>query len=124
MPTDQEIMARQRMLGASRVKKQSGMDWLDTNYGMASGPRMREVYNILKKTRGAAATDLLRKYGGQRRMMGANGRTTTKEPINPMLYKMLNDFIEQRNAYHNAKAGATVPWEEAYQSLLIERGLL
>jgi hypothetical protein len=122
-PTDAEIMARMRLLNSGRVKQQSGLDWLKSNYANVSSPRAREVYNILLKTRGASAQELMRKYGQQRRVMGAKGPTATREPVNPFIYTMLTDFIKQRNAYHNAGAGTMVPWEDAYQSLLTERGL-
>jgi hypothetical protein len=96
-------MAIFRYLNAGAPKERRGLDWLKDNYGNNSGPLVRSIYKTLVKTRGAGAQDLLTRYGGVRRLTNAKGEKLTKtEPINPQAYQMLNDFIKQRNAYHNS----------------------
>ena len=122
-PTDTEIKTRLGLMNSGAGTKESGLEWLKSNYANVSAPRMRNVYNILLKTRGAQAQDLLRKYGATRRVIGSKGPTSKREPINPMLHKMLTDFIAQRNAYHNSIAAKPYTYEDALASLMAERGL-
>jgi len=124
-PTDAEIKARLALRNSGAGKVQRGLDWLKSNYGNVSSPRAREAYNILLKSRGAEAQELLRKYGKTRRVMNAKGQPTTKrEAINPYLFDMLTGFIEKRNAYHDSIASKPFTAEDVLAELLAERGLL
>lgn len=122
-PSDADIMARMRMLNSGATRKERGIDWLKSNYGNVSNPTIRAVYNSLIKTRGAAAQELMTKYGATRHATNWKGHKLSKvEPVNPRIYQMLTDFIKQRNAYHDSIAATPYTWQDAYQSLLSEQG--
>jgi hypothetical protein len=105
-----EILAIRRLMNADAPKVERGLDWLKTNYGN-SGGRIGQVYQILQKTKGAAAQELMRKWGVQglrtsTRNKGVKGSSTSQKMdyMYPQIMKMLQDYVDQRDRYHNWKA--------------------
>lgn len=122
--TDSEIAARMRLLNSSGVGVERGLDWLKTNYGMSSGT-LGQVYQSLQRHRGSNAQQLLDRWGARRMIpasssRGARGTSTSSrmDYVNPRIVQMLQDFIAQRDRYHNAIAAKPFTWEDAVASLM------
>jgi hypothetical protein len=105
-----DVLAWRRFANADAPKVRRGLDWLKDNYGN-SGGRMGQIYSILQKTGGGAAQELLRKWSAQRMTpstsnKGVRGRSTSSKMTYayPQIVKMLQDFIDQRNKYHEWQA--------------------
>lgn len=121
-PSEADLLAHRRYMEANAPKVQRGLDWLQSNYGRSSNPRVRAIVHNLIKNGGSTAQDLFMRYGGTRRVKGVNGPTTKTEPINPIEYKLLKDFIDQRNRYHNSIAAHPYTNEDVYNNWMAMYG--
>lgn len=108
--TPNDVLGWRRLANADAPKVRRGLDWLKDNYGN-SGGRLGQVYQMLQKSRGGAAQELLRKWGSQRMVpstsnKGMRGGSTSSKMgyAYPQVVQMLQDFIAQRNKYHEWQA--------------------
>ena len=113
--TDAELSARIRLLNQGQSKEQSGLSWLNDNYGQTTAPEIAKVVKYLKKTKGAGVADAIRKYGGTK-FDNKTGATVQKWP---QIMNLLKKFAEQRNKYHKPVGYSPA---QAAASLDAERG--